>query len=202
MQHAPDIDAVVALEVENQAGEPRQGPKPQTRQVQFVGVSRRTRGGLSTDTGAGLTKGRDEVEVRLESTFARVMIDGFVNVPVSFAGCRLMRSTPGTMVDAFTQSSEVRGIRRYRRFGICAVEQQSAQMQPILILADQLTHIFAAAPQPQRATCSSTKDLSESGREMFIVRRMPEAPARLGEMDLRLNRSVTAPDTAHKPPRA
>ena len=51
------------------------------------------------------------------------------------------------MFDTFTQSGEVRRIRRCRRFGIPALEQQSAQMKPILILADQLTHIFATGPE-------------------------------------------------------
>ncbi len=81
VQHAPDIDTVVALEVENQVGETRQGPKPQTRQVQFVCVSRGTRGWLSSDVGVGLLKGLDEVEGRFDCTLAQVMVDGLVNVP-------------------------------------------------------------------------------------------------------------------------
>ena len=73
------------------------------------------------------------------------------------------------MVDAFTQRREVRGIGRCCRFGIRALEQHSTQMQPILILADQLTHVFAAGPEAATETCSSTKDLSKSGTKMFIV---------------------------------
>ena len=81
MQHAPDIDTVVVFEVENQAGETRQGPRPQAGHVQFVGVSRGTRGGLSTDVGVGLLKGLDEVEGHFDGTLTQVILDGPVSVP-------------------------------------------------------------------------------------------------------------------------
>ena len=75
-----------------------------------------------------------------------------------------MRSSSGAMVDTFTQRSEVRSIRRCCRFGICALEQQPAQIQPILIFADQLTHLFAAAPEAAAGNLLVDKGLERIGQ--------------------------------------
>jgi hypothetical protein len=62
VQHAPDIDMIVAFDVEYQMGIPSQRPRAQPRQIQLVGVARRTGGSLVAKVDVGLLQRVDKAE--------------------------------------------------------------------------------------------------------------------------------------------
>ncbi|WP_367185230.1 hypothetical protein [Limnohabitans sp. Rim8] len=53
VQHAPNIDVVLFSDVKNTMRVSGQWLKPKTRQVQFMGIPWRSRGGVPTDVGIG-----------------------------------------------------------------------------------------------------------------------------------------------------
>ena len=54
MQHAPDVDVVASLDVEDQMRVARQRPEAQTGEVQLVCVAGRASGGMESDVDVGL----------------------------------------------------------------------------------------------------------------------------------------------------
>ena len=82
VQHAPDINLLWALDVKNEMGIARQWPEAQTGQVQFVGLTWRSGSRMATDVRISLLQGINEAERRLLSTFAEVVGNRIVNVPV------------------------------------------------------------------------------------------------------------------------
>lgn len=82
MQHTPDIDVVGVLDVEDQIGIPRQRPGAKFRQVQLVGVSRRSRGRMPADVAVRVLQGVDEAERGGLGAFGQVVRDRVLDVPM------------------------------------------------------------------------------------------------------------------------
>lgn len=61
-QHAHDIDVVRALDVEDEMRIPGQRPHTQPRQVEFVRIPWRSRGGIATDVAVGPLQRVDEAQ--------------------------------------------------------------------------------------------------------------------------------------------
>ena len=80
MQHAPDIDVIDALNVEDKVRISLDRPEAQAAQVQFVGVSRRTRGRMAADMSVGAFQGSDEAERRLRGSFTQLVRDHLLGV--------------------------------------------------------------------------------------------------------------------------
>lgn len=62
MKYAPNINVVRFFGVKNTMWVAGQWPKPKTRQVQFVGIPWRSRGGVSTDVGIGFFQRINQTE--------------------------------------------------------------------------------------------------------------------------------------------
>ena len=81
VQHPPDIDVIVALDVEHQMRVARQRPEPQARKVQLVGVTGRAGGRAASDVDVGLLQCIDDTRRSLRRAFAQVVRDGLINIP-------------------------------------------------------------------------------------------------------------------------
>lgn len=62
VQNAPNIDVVRFFNVKNTMWVADQWPKSKTRQVQFVGITWRSRAGVPTDVGIGFFKRINQTE--------------------------------------------------------------------------------------------------------------------------------------------
>lgn len=69
VQHAPNIDVVRFFNVKNTMWVAGQRPKPKTRQIQFVGVPRRSRVGVTADVGISLFQRINQTESGRWCTF-------------------------------------------------------------------------------------------------------------------------------------
>ena len=78
-------------------------------------------------------------------------------------------SRGSSVADPVAQSGEVRCVSRSSRLGTGAGSSKPRKWRHSLVLADQLPNDSLLVPKPRPLTCSSTKDFSASGREMFIV---------------------------------
>ena len=94
---------------------------------------------------------------------------GFVET--AFAGeTRGERGSRDIPFHAMPQTLEISSICETCRCGTCTFKQQATQLFTLLVLQDQFAHVFAASAVAARCeTCSSTKVLRESGREIFIM---------------------------------
>ena len=82
MQHAPDVDAIGALDVEDQVWIARQRPEEQTGKVQVVRLAGRPAGRMTANVGVCLLQGFDEAQCRLISAIVQVVIYGLIHIPV------------------------------------------------------------------------------------------------------------------------
>jgi hypothetical protein len=82
VDHAPDVDVVDALDVEDQMGVTRQRPAPQARQVQLEPVPRRARGRVAANVGIRSLQGIDEADCRRRAALLEVAGDGLFDVAV------------------------------------------------------------------------------------------------------------------------
>lgn len=80
VQHAPDIDVIGALNVEDKVRISLDRPEAQAAQVQFVGVPRRTGGRMAADTSVGAFQAGDEAERRPRGSFTQVVRDYVLGV--------------------------------------------------------------------------------------------------------------------------
>ena len=69
VQQAPNIDVVLFFDVKNTIWVAGQWPKPKTWQVQFVGVPRRSRGGVTADVGISFFQRINQTESGRGCTF-------------------------------------------------------------------------------------------------------------------------------------
>ena len=60
MQHAPDVDVIATLDVEDEMRIARQRPESQIGKVQLVGIAGRPGGWMAADVRVGLFQGFDE----------------------------------------------------------------------------------------------------------------------------------------------
>ncbi len=105
---------------------------------------------MASDVRIGLLDGINEAERCLLNVFAEVAGNRVINVPVGqltrndWLGRHPLRAVLGRLPHPITQPLEVGRIGRGCRSGRRAREQESTQLQAILILADQFTHVLAA----------------------------------------------------------
>ena len=81
VKYAPDVDAIIALNVENQMRVARKRPEPQSWQAQIMGVAQRTAGGMATKVVIGLLQGFDETERSLPGALIQVALDCRIHIP-------------------------------------------------------------------------------------------------------------------------
>ncbi len=81
VQHAPNIDEVRFFDVKNTMRVAGQGPKPKTRQVQFLGVSRRSRGGVTADVGTGFFQRINQTERGRRRTLVQITGNRLIDIP-------------------------------------------------------------------------------------------------------------------------
>ena len=81
MQHAPDIDVLRKLDVEDEIGIPGQRPRPQSRQIELVRVPWRSRRGMAADVGVGTLQRIYEAQSCVRCALTHVMRDGLVDIP-------------------------------------------------------------------------------------------------------------------------
>ena len=82
MEYAPDVDVVVALDVEDQMRVARQRPGTQTGEIQLVCVAGRAGGRMASDVDVGLLQGFDEAQCSLPGVLAQVVPDSLIDIPV------------------------------------------------------------------------------------------------------------------------
>ena len=82
MQHAPDVDVIVALNMEDEIRITGQRPVAQARQVQLMGVAGCTRGGMASDVNVGLLQRFDEAQRGLLRASLEVVLYGLIGISV------------------------------------------------------------------------------------------------------------------------
>ena len=82
MQHTPHIDVVWVLDVEHEVRVARQRPSAQARQVDLMGVARRSVGGVATDMPIGPLQRIDKAECHGLACFTQVVGDRLIHIPV------------------------------------------------------------------------------------------------------------------------
>ena len=90
MQDAPNVDVVVALDVEDQVRIAFQWPKAQARQIKLVGAPGRARWRVAGDVRIGLLQGVNESERGLSRVLTQVIRDGLIDIlvgPLTWNDC-------------------------------------------------------------------------------------------------------------------
>lgn len=82
MQHTPDVDVVWMLDIEHEVRKTRQRPYAQSRQVEFMRVTRRGCGQMLTDVAVGLLQRIDEAERDGFTCLTQVIGHRFVHIPL------------------------------------------------------------------------------------------------------------------------
>lgn len=80
MQNTPDIDVVIALDVEHQVGVTLQRPAEQPRQIQIVAIAADTRCRMATDMRVALLKRIDESDCDLLCSLSKVVTDSMLDI--------------------------------------------------------------------------------------------------------------------------
>lgn len=80
MKDAPHINVIAAFDIEDQVRVPLQRPEPQTRQVWFMGVPRRSGAGMPADVVMRTLQSINEAERSVLSVFAKVVVDCFLGI--------------------------------------------------------------------------------------------------------------------------
>ena len=171
MEHSPDVNVVVAFDVEHEDRENPYFPAAQSGKGKRLRVTRRPKARMVRDRPIGGLKRLDEIERDVAARLADAIVDGPFDIQMGQVAREDWLPAHLTLAcrTRSLRSVEI-GIvgchcRRRRR----AVEQQITEVLPILVGADQLRTYSLLVPYPRLATCSSTKDFIESGSEMFIV---------------------------------
>src|SRR5262249_8965240 len=81
VEHSPDVDVVVALDVEHQIGIPLHPAASQPRERELVRVAGRPSGGMLGDAPEGRLQGFDKTQCHVASGFAHVVVYGRLDVP-------------------------------------------------------------------------------------------------------------------------
>ena len=82
MKHAPNVDLIVPLDMEDQVGEPAQRRASKFRQIQFVRISRRSARGITCDMPVGALKGIDEIKRALFAEHCPAIVEGALHIGV------------------------------------------------------------------------------------------------------------------------
>lgn len=80
MQNTPDIDVVIALDVEHQVGVTLQRPAEQPRQIQIVAIAADTRCRMATHMPVALLKRIDESDCDLLCGLSKVVTDSILDI--------------------------------------------------------------------------------------------------------------------------
>ena len=83
VQHPPDIDVIIPLDIEHEMGVTLHLPAAQTRQVEFMGIARRAGRGMTLDVQEGLLECVDKLQRSLFRACAEIVIDCLMYVLVS-----------------------------------------------------------------------------------------------------------------------
>lgn len=83
MQHPPDVDVIIPLDIEHEMGVTLHLPAAQTRQVEFMGIARGAGCGMTPDVLEGLLECVDKLQRSLFCPFTEVVIDRLMYIPVS-----------------------------------------------------------------------------------------------------------------------
>ncbi len=81
MEHAPDVDVIIALDVEDKMGIALQHTASQSGDGKLIGVARRSSDGMKGDRAVCGAQGLDEAESDLCPRFVEVVVDSQLNVP-------------------------------------------------------------------------------------------------------------------------
>ena len=176
MEDAPDVDVVRTIQIEDEIGKALQRPKAQLRQLKLVGVPKGTRCGVSRQVVKGFLQRANKRQRRRFTGFPAIVVDGIVNV----GQCAATRDNG---LDVHLASARYLDLGRARRrspakkalFTGCP----GAEVAPSSSIPRRRWRSWSfrissrtyslLVPYPRVVTCSSTKDLSPSGNEMFIV---------------------------------
>ncbi len=82
VQHAPDVDVVRALDMEDDVRVATEWPGAQSRQVQFMAVARRAAPGMTADVRVGGLQRIDETEGRIARALIEVVRDDVLDILV------------------------------------------------------------------------------------------------------------------------
>ena len=84
MEHTPDVDVVVTLDVEDQLREMLQWPEAQARKAELGCVTRRTGGRVTADVRVRMFQCVDKPECSLPRALTYEVADGFINVSLRY----------------------------------------------------------------------------------------------------------------------
>ena len=149
MKDAPDINVIAAFDIEDQVRVLLQRPESQIRQVEFMGVPRRSRAGMPADVAVRALQSINEAKRSVWGILAEVVVDCFLGIlPGSFARDDPLWSSPTgaglAHFDFATQAIEVSVINWFGWCGCCAFQQELSQLQAISLFTYELADIFAA----------------------------------------------------------
>ena len=85
MQNPPNIDLVVTLYIEDNLGVIWNSPESKVRQVQLVGIARRTCGRVATDMVVSALQRIDEAQRCIHRTLLKVIPNRFIHIPISLS---------------------------------------------------------------------------------------------------------------------
>ena len=87
VEHPPDVDVIVLLDVKDQVGEALERPHAQPRQIQLVCIARRARLWMPANVVVGLLQPLNESQGHLIARLLEVVIDRVLSIPArEFAG--------------------------------------------------------------------------------------------------------------------
>lgn len=82
VQHAPDINVLWTLDVEHEAWKVIERPEMEAGEIQFVSVARRSGSRMVSDVQIALLQSVNKAQRCVSSIFAKVVGNGFIDVPV------------------------------------------------------------------------------------------------------------------------
>ena len=87
VEHPPDVDVIVLLDVKNHVGVALERPHAQPRQIQLVGIAWRARLWVSANVVVGLLQRLNEAQGHLITRLLEVVIDSALSILArEFAG--------------------------------------------------------------------------------------------------------------------
>lgn len=81
MKNAPDVDMIFPLKIENEIRKTRRLAAAQSRQIQLMGVSRRTCRGPCRNQSICSLKRIDEAHGNVRARLFRIMVRSFIDIP-------------------------------------------------------------------------------------------------------------------------
>ena len=83
VQNAPDVDMILVLDIKHQVNIWLYKPAAESWQVEFVGVPRRTAGGMAPDVPIGTLQRMDKRQRSLLSRLAQGIVDSPLDIPIN-----------------------------------------------------------------------------------------------------------------------